>query len=263
MATTATKRTIVYRDENRKIEFDRVVPMDELRAEENEGKRILSGYATVFDRETVIGNWFREVIRAGAFSKTITEFDQAALWNHDSGKPLARRSQGTLTLVEDEKGLRFTMEIGDQSWARDAFESIKRGDVQGMSFGFQIIKARWTMNQDETKPEELDLREVLEVKLYEISPVTFPQYEGTSVKADTARSIVEFYEDNGEIQRPNRSKTDTTLEPEPHHSTTAEPVEPTGNHSEAGHVGNYLDREAQLLREEILLKEEWYVHGKA
>jgi Escherichia/Staphylococcus phage prohead protease len=191
------KNNIIYRDEKRQIEFDRLtnIKVMELRAEEQNEKRVLTGLAAVFGQVANIGGWFEEKIRAGAFTKTLTEFDQVALWNHDDSKPLGRRSTGTLTLTETKRGLEFTLGLGGQSWATDAWESVQRGDVGGMSFGFRVTKHEWT----EAKTEGgLDLREIIEAQLYEVSLVTFPAYEGASVEA-SARSIIECAQDSGEL----------------------------------------------------------------
>ena len=222
---------IIYRDERRKIEYDRPFQADEIRAEGNGETRILTGYAAVFDQETQIGDWYREVIRAGAFTKTLQEFDQVALWNHNDDYPLAKRSAGTLSLHEDERGLRFTIRLGDTTVANDLFDNVKRGVVNGMSFGFQVIRCTWHEDID----AEFDLRELLELKLYEVSPVTFPAYDGTSVEVneDTARSILDDAIERG-----------TTDEPEADHSGQGQADEPDrDNHSAAG---SRLKR-AQLL----------------
>lgn len=155
----------------------------ELRASESDGSRRLEGYAAVFDSETVIAELFREIVRPGAFRKTLQESDQVALWNHDTNYPLGRRSTGTLELEEDHHGLRARITLPETDWGRNAWESVQRGDVQGMSFGFDVIQDRWTRDR-----ESLDLRELLEIRLWEVSPVTFPAYEATEVEA---RAILE------------------------------------------------------------------------
>lgn len=215
-------KKILYRDAQRKIEFDRQTHVNiiNLRADSGE-KKTLRGLASPFNQETVIGGWFREVILPGAYTKTLQENDQVSLWDHDSGKPLSRKSTGTLILRETSNGLEFEMTLGNQSWALDAYESIQRGDVQGVSIGFRVIKQTWTNGDEENR--ELDLREIVEVRLYEISIVTFPAYEGTRVDADTARSILEAAIERGDIQSKKRlSFTDTTGKME---SVEAKPAE--------------------------------------
>jgi len=168
------------------VEFLRVFPATELRAEERDAARRIVGYAAVFDAETLIGGWYREIIRPGAFRKTLTEHDAVALWNHDTGQPLGRKSMRTLELEEDGHGLRFDVILPDTSWGRDAWVSVERGDVKGASFAFDVIKQKWTQEKD-----ALDLRELQELRLWEISPVTFPAYEVTEAEA---RAVIQAHE---------------------------------------------------------------------
>jgi hypothetical protein len=106
------------------------------------------------------------------------------LWNHNSDKPLGRKSTGTLTLKED-KGVVVDCDLPDTTWGRDAHVSVGRGDVGGMSFRFETVKDEWTEYNDKNK---LPLRELLEVRCSEVSPCTFPAYESTEVEA---RAIME------------------------------------------------------------------------
>ena len=135
------------------------------------GPTKIVGLAAVFDSEA-----HNEVIRHGAFTKTLLESnDIRALWNHDSGRPLGRTKNDTLSLRETDKGLEVEIVPDPETtWGHDAMQAIKRGDVSGFSFGFEIVKEKLTERGDEKAPP---LRELLEVKLFEVSPVTFPWYE--------------------------------------------------------------------------------------
>ena len=125
---------------------------------------------------------FREVIRPGAFAKTLQERDQVAYWSHDSAQPLGRRSEGTLVLTDSPAGLAIEIIPPDTTWGHDAVASIQRRDVQGFSFGFRVIRDRVTGEEEEV------LRELLEVDLREVSPVTEPAYPATEAEA---RAILE------------------------------------------------------------------------
>lgn len=144
------------------------------------------GYAAVFNEwsEPLGGGGFREIIRPGAFSKSIKTADVRALWNHDPNYVLGRTKSGTLKLTEDEKGLAIEITPPNTTWAKDLLESIRRGDVDQMSFGFRTVKDRWSSENGQT------IRELLEVELFDVSPVTFPAYPQTSV---TVRSAEEVY----------------------------------------------------------------------
>jgi HK97 family phage prohead protease len=156
----------------------RTLPLTELRTAETEGKRTIEGHAAVFQRwSELLGGIFpfKEKVRAGAFSKTIESDDIRALFNHDPNHVLGRNKAGTLELAEDNQGLFVRIYPPDTGWARDLQVSIDRGDISQMSFGFTVEKDRWS---DEGG---IDTRELLEVKLYDVSPVTFPAYPDTDV----------------------------------------------------------------------------------
>lgn len=137
---------------------------------------LLEGYAAIFDKFIQIGPkeyGFKEVVRAGAFKKTIQEADIIGSFNHSEDYVLARNKSGTLRLNEDSKGLHYEMDLGQQSYARDLRESIERGDVKGNSFRFRRIKELWNKERNE--------RELLEIMLRDVGPVTFPAYDGTKL----------------------------------------------------------------------------------
>lgn len=153
--------------------------LDELRATEN-GK--ITGHAAVFNAMSEEMFGFREQIKPGAFARAIKEKqDVRALWNHDSNHVLGRTKSGTLQLREDERGLLVDIDFPDTQMARDLRESIKRGDVDQMSFSFRTVKDSWEYRQDGTI-----IRTLEDVDLFDVSPVTYPAYPDTDV---SARSI--------------------------------------------------------------------------
>jgi len=157
----------------------------EVRAAGNGPPRLV-GYAAVFDRPSEELGGFTEIIRRGAFTKTLQEADVRALWNHDPNYVLGRTKSGTLSLAEDDHGLRIEIIPPDTTWARDLMESIRRGDVDQMSFGFRTIRDRW-----QTDEQGKVVRELLEVALYDVSPVTFPAYPQTEVQVRSAIAELE------------------------------------------------------------------------
>ena len=140
-----------------------------------EGRKLV-GYAAVFDQETRIAD-FREVIKRGAFAASLASGkDTLALVDHDSTRVLARTKSGTLRLSEDERGLKFEIDVPDTSAGRDVLALAARGDLGGASFGFTVAAGgdAWTG----------DKRELRAVTLHEISIVqSFAAYGGTSVQA--------------------------------------------------------------------------------
>jgi len=149
----------------------------ELRADEEKG--IIEGYAAVFNQWSEDLGFFRERIRPGAFSKTIREADIRALFNHDPNYVLGRNRSGTLDLLEDDHGLQFRVTPPEAQWAQDLYSSVKRGDIDQASFGFGTVRDEWNHDAD---PVE---RELIELRLYDVSVVTYPAYPQTSVSART------------------------------------------------------------------------------
>jgi uncharacterized protein len=139
----------------------------------------LTGYAAVFDTETTIGDFFREVVDRSAFAEALSRPDDVrALVNHDASLILGRSSAGTLRLTVDDRGLRYEVDLPDTSYARDLAASVARGDVSQSSFGFRVVEDSWERPKT---PTELPLRRIRNVELYDVSPVTYPAYDTTSV----------------------------------------------------------------------------------
>jgi len=146
----------------------------EHRADGN-GKMTVSGYAAVFGEVADISGWFHEVVARGAFTNTLRTADVRAYFDHDTGRVLGRLSSGTLRCEEDDKGLRVEIDLPDTTDGRDVKTLVERGDVSGMSFRFEAVRQEWDETVDPPK------RTLLEVRLGEVSIVSEPAYDGTSV----------------------------------------------------------------------------------
>ena len=158
--------------------------VSELRAEA-EGRRLV-GYAAVFDKRSLDLGGFVEVIKRGAFKQSLDdEEDIRALIDHD-GIAIARTSNRTLTLKEDKVGLRTEIDLPDTTAGRDIQESVRRGDVDQMSFGFSVREGGQVFEEDD---DGLLVRTLTEVHLREASIVTFPAYPDTTV---ATRSVQEW-----------------------------------------------------------------------
>lgn len=158
----------------------------ELRAEPEteEGGRKLRGYAAVFNLLSGDLGGFREQIAPGAFKETLREgADVRALFNHDPSMVLGRNTAGTLTLAEDERGLLMEVTLPETSYAGDVYELVRRGDVDQMSFAFTVRSEgqRWEGGGGDAPP----VRTLTGVDLYDVSVVTYPAYEATTVAART------------------------------------------------------------------------------
>lgn len=168
--------------------------------------RTVEGYAAVFGQPTMIGA-VEEVVQHGAFDDRLND-DVVALFNHDQNMPLARsyNGQGTLELKVDEHGLFYSFKLGNQSYAKDLAESIKRGDVRGSSFGFIVRE------DDYEKKEDGSYRRTIKrvARIADISPVVSPAYPQTSVKM---RDMIAALEAEKEIEATPENETPPTLAP--------------------------------------------------
>jgi len=156
----------------------------EIRAEGS--SRAISGYAARFGVQTDIAGMFREEIKPGAFARAIREKqDVKALVNHDPSLILARVSNGTLSLREDDRGLYFRADVGDTTHGNDALAMIRRADLSECSFGFGVPDGGeiWSVITD-GEGRKRNLRTITDCDLYDVSSVTYPAYSGTSVSAD-------------------------------------------------------------------------------
>ena len=143
----------------------------EMRATDDD-EMIVEGYAAVFDSVTDLGP-FQERIAPGAFSDVL-EDDVRLLINHD-GVPLARTTNGTLELSQDDTGLHYRAVLSNTQASKDLYEMIRRGDINQSSFAFMI---------GEESRDENDVRVIDKVaKLIDVSPVTYPAYQAASVFA--------------------------------------------------------------------------------
>ena len=133
------------------------------------------GYAAVFN-QPIDRFGLEEVIMPGAFTRAIEEEqDVRALIDHDSRLLLGRTKSGTLSLKEDDIGLAVTIKPPRTTFADDVIESIKRGDLDGMSFAFVAKKQTFIEEGDKT------IRQLHDLDVEDVSVVTFPANEGTSV----------------------------------------------------------------------------------
>jgi HK97 family phage prohead protease len=159
----------------------------ELRTAEQGNARTLSGYAATFNtRSCKIGGKFIEMLAPGAFTKVLAKTpDVRMLVNHDPTHILGRTMSGTLELSQDDRGLQFRCMLPDTQVARDAYESIKRGDMSQCSFGFGLEKGddSWGDGLDD-RGVACPIRTIRNVsELADVSCVTYPAYEETSVVA--------------------------------------------------------------------------------
>lgn len=157
--------------ETRELESDAI----EIREENN--TRTLQGYAVKWGKNShKIGGRFTERFQKGAFADSLRSDDQLALWSHDISKVLGRTKNNTLRLEEDDIGLRFELDLPNTTLGNDTYESVKRSDIDGVSFGFRAEQQDW-----ENRNTDNIIRNVTKAKLTEISLVGRPAYPDSQV----------------------------------------------------------------------------------
>lgn len=164
----------------------RFFAVSELRAERTDGEPVrLRGHAAVFNELSQDLGGFREMISPGAFTPSAHEDDVRALFNHNPDHVLGRTVAKTLRLAEDDRGLAIEIDLPETQLARDIAISIERGDVSQMSFAFRVKPG----GQEWADTDQGFVRTLKAVRLYDVSPVTYPAYLQTDV---ALRSLGEF-----------------------------------------------------------------------
>lgn len=142
------------------------------------GQGKLVGYGAVFDSPSQDLGGFVEIIKPGAFSRSLNNPEKIlALYDHDTRSILGKVESGTLKLSEDNKGLRYEIDLPDTTVGRDLGVLVERGDVSGASFAFTVPKGgdRWYESDGKAH------RELVDINLHEITITADPAYLDTSV----------------------------------------------------------------------------------
>lgn len=161
--------------------FNRTVELREAQFSENEEKRkILEGYAVVFDKPTVLyecgGIEFKEIISKDAFNNADLK-DVCLKYNHgDCAGILARTRNGSLQIIVDDFGLKFRATLLDTPSANEIYENVKNGLLDKCSFAFRC--------EEDAYNQETNTRTILKIKrVYDLSVVDIPAYDDTNVEA--------------------------------------------------------------------------------
>ena len=157
----------------------------EFRAKENGENGVLVGHPVVYERQADIGGWFAEIIERGALDGCDMT-DVLFFVNHEQNKiPLARsrRNNGnsTMTLRIDDAGLAMEarLDIENNQSARAVYSAVSRGDMDGMSFAFNVEDEEW-----EGLDTDYPTRHIRKIsKIYEVSAVNEPAYDATDISA--------------------------------------------------------------------------------
>ena len=157
----------------------------EVRAEENDKGKVLTGTPIVANEPTDMG-WYKEVIESKALLDADLR-DVRFLVNHNTDMiPLARsrnnNENSTMQLSITDNGdmdIRVNLDTENNSESKSLYSAVERGDISGMSFMFSVAEDKW-----EDIDTDYPTRHILKIsKVFEVSAVTFPAYEATSIQA--------------------------------------------------------------------------------
>lgn len=165
----------------------------EVKAITNDGQ--FEGYAAIFDTPDAMN----EIIDRKAFTKTLRENKQfPMLWYHDPREPI-----GVVDVEEDEKGLKVMGQLNlEVQMAREKYALMRQKVIRGLSIGFRTIKDEW----------DKDIRYLKEIKLYEVSPVTFQAHPAaliSNVKQEWSEQKPYPNEHSARIKNPDLFDPDT------------------------------------------------------
>lgn len=151
--------------------------------------KTLSGYGIRFydgTPETEYELWegvVERILPTAADGALTRPDDVRGLFNHNPDNILGRSAASTMRLTKDEKGLRYEIDLPEHAVGAMVREAVQRGDVTGSSFGFTATAVNWRK-----EPDGKEVREIAAVTLYDVGPVTFPAYEGTTAGVRNLRS---------------------------------------------------------------------------
>jgi HK97 family phage prohead protease len=221
--------------------------------EGEDGKQRLIGLIPYNKRSEYMG--FYEYITPTAFNKTLSDgADVKALWDHDSSKVLGRVKNGSLILRSQDDGLYCEAILPDTTYARDAYNLVKDGYVQTMSFGFIPIQEKVEIENGE------EVRYLTEVKLSEISfGVPFPAYESTDSVARSIRGI-DISKLTNILEKDTLSENDYTeikqtvsalseMLPKEESRVESQPITPAAQSTDADNVAKSLTKLLEGLKE--------------
>lgn len=148
---------------------------------------VIEGFGSVYEQVTTVGSYYPidEVVAAGAWGETIKAGDIRSMLNHSTDRLLGRTKSGSLRLEDRPEGLWYAVDVNvDDPHAMSAHAQVSRGDIDGSSVWFRVVREEWT-EPTEANGLERPLRRILEAQLFEVGPVVFPAFEQTTSSART------------------------------------------------------------------------------
>lgn len=154
--------------------------------EEQDGRKVVEGYATTFDQEYKLWGDDRYQVLESVDRHAFDQADMSDVimqYDHE-GRVFARMGNGTLELEADDHGLLIRADLGGTEIGRQLYEEIKGGYTTKMSFGFSVKKVERKEDVDEERGSVTVHRKILEIKkLYDVSAVSLPANDATEISA--------------------------------------------------------------------------------
>lgn len=162
---------------------DFVLAVMEQAAEEQEEKKMVQGYASVFDHPYTLWEDDEFVIQEQVDSRAFDETDMSDVifqYNHE-GRVFARTKNNTLSVIPDEKGLAILADLGGTDIGLQLYQEIRGGYTTQMSYGYTVENSKWE-DRELDDGRILSLRTITRVKkVYDVSAVSIPANDATSI----------------------------------------------------------------------------------
>lgn len=190
---------------------------------------------------------FREKINKGAFAKALVDAPRVDfLMEHDGSKLLATTQNGSLTLFEDEEGLKMRAEIVPTTYGKDLYALMRSKIINHMSFGFRVLNDKWKKLTDGTYQREID-----SLQLIEVSAVRNPAYPQSMIQArglNVVENEDEIIPQNiDEEVRTDEQVTQTETSPEPIKTEVVETNTETNSSQEQPQVEQVVSQVEQVV----------------
>lgn len=181
----------------------------EVRAAEDDSKMIVEGYATTFNQPYTLfeGRYLRIIEQVAPTAFAECDMSDVIMQYDHEGRVFARNKNGTLELSVDSVGLKVRADLGGTDIGRQLYQEIKGGYTDKMSFSFKVEEDQKVYTTEHDKDFETCTRTITKIsKLYDVSAVSIPANDMTSISARRyADGVIEYIQAE-RLERANKAK---------------------------------------------------------
>ena len=181
----------------------------EVRAAEDDSKMIVEGYATTFNQPYTLfeGRYLRIIEQVAPTAFAECDMSDVIMQYDHEGRVFARNKNGTLELSVDSIGLKVRADLGGTDIGRQLYQEIKGGYTDKMSFSFKVEEDQKVYTTEHDKDFETCTRTITKIsKLYDVSAVSIPANDMTSISARRyADGVIEYIQAE-RLERANKAK---------------------------------------------------------